>query len=59
MLKRLDWIEQAVNETKTPLSFADQLYVLRQHISFVRDRLSSRLDAERSGPPPGASSESV
>lgn len=49
MLKRLDWIEQAVNDTKTPLSFADQLYVLRQHISFVRDRLSTRLDTERAG----------
>ena len=39
MLKRLDAIEQGVNSLKVPLSFADQFYVLRGHISFVRDRL--------------------
>lgn len=39
ILKRLDDIEAAVDEIKTPLSFADQLYVLRSHIAMVRDRL--------------------
>jgi hypothetical protein len=39
ILHRLDEIENAVNEIKTPLSFADQLYVLRQHIAWVRHRL--------------------
>jgi hypothetical protein len=39
ILQRLDEIENAVNEIKTPLSFADQLYVLRQHIGWVRQRL--------------------
>ena len=34
--KRLDEIEQAVNDLKTPLSFADQLYVLREHVGLVR-----------------------
>ena len=29
----------AVNDIKTPLSYADQLYVLREHVSMVRRRL--------------------
>jgi TRAP-type uncharacterized transport system substrate-binding protein len=37
--KRLDAIEQAVNDLKTPVSFADQLYVLREHVTLVRGRL--------------------
>jgi hypothetical protein len=41
LLDRLDSIERGVNGTKTPLPFADQVYVLRQHIAFVRDRLSA------------------
>jgi TRAP-type uncharacterized transport system substrate-binding protein len=40
--RRLDAIEKAVNDLKTPLSFADQLYVLREHVSLVRGRLLSR-----------------
>jgi TRAP transporter TAXI family solute receptor len=40
--KRLDEIEHAVEEMKTPLSFADQLYVLRDHVASVRRRLESR-----------------
>jgi len=39
MLKRLDEIEEAVNRMKMPLAFADQFYVLREHIGFVRRRL--------------------
>jgi len=39
ILKRLDDIEGAVNELKMPLSFADQLYVLRDHVATVRRRL--------------------
>ncbi|HEX3697858.1 MAG TPA: TAXI family TRAP transporter solute-binding subunit [Polyangia bacterium] len=38
--KRLDDIEEAVNDLKTPLSFADQLYVLRDHVGTVRRRLT-------------------
>jgi hypothetical protein len=41
ILHRLDDIEESVNNIKTPLSFADQLYVLREHISWVRHRLES------------------
>jgi len=48
LLKRLAGIEEAVGSIKVPLSFADQLYVLREHIGFVRARL------EKSGARPGA-----
>jgi TRAP-type uncharacterized transport system substrate-binding protein len=41
--KRLDDIEQAVNDLKTPASFADQLYVLREHVGLVRARLMSSI----------------
>ena len=40
MLKQLDNIEDAVNKMKMPLPFADQFYGLREHIRFVRDRLT-------------------
>jgi hypothetical protein len=36
---RLDEVEERVNDIKTPLSHADQLYVLREHVSMVRRRL--------------------
>ncbi|MES1207614.1 MAG: TAXI family TRAP transporter solute-binding subunit [Pseudomonadota bacterium] len=39
ILKRIDDIARAVDELKTPLSFADQLYVLRDHVATVRRRL--------------------
>jgi len=41
ILQRLEEIDRAVNEIKTPLSFADQLYVLRDHVSMVRRRLEA------------------
>jgi NMT1 family protein len=37
--ERLDAIERGVNRIKIPLAFADQMYVLREHIGFVRNRL--------------------
>jgi TRAP-type uncharacterized transport system substrate-binding protein len=40
---RLDDIAHAVRELRTPPSFADQLYALRDHVAAVRQRL----DAER------------
>jgi TRAP-type uncharacterized transport system substrate-binding protein len=39
ILQRLDHVEDAVNRIKTPLSFADQLFVLRSHVGMVRARL--------------------
>jgi len=41
MLKRLDGIETEVNKMKMPLAFADQFYVLRDHIGFVRGRYAN------------------
>ena len=41
-LARIDDIARAVDEIRTPLSFADQLYVLRDHVASVRARLRSQ-----------------
>lgn len=38
---RLDWIEKEVNGLTPPLAYADQLYALRQHIDFVRQKIAS------------------
>lgn len=40
LIERLDAIEESVNELKMPLAYADQFYVLREHIGFVRQRLA-------------------
>lgn len=39
ILRRLDEIAQAVSALRTPASFADQLYVLRDHVAAVRERV--------------------
>ena len=39
LLKRLDEIERRIITGKSPPSAAEQLYVLRQHVHFVRTRL--------------------
>ena len=41
LIKRLDYIETEVNKMKMPLAYAEQFYVLRDHINFVRDRYSN------------------
>lgn len=41
LLQRLESIETAVNKLKIPTSFAEQFYVLRVHIDFVRSRLEA------------------
>ncbi len=38
-MNRLDLIEQSVGKISFPLSLADQFYVLRQHIDYVRGKL--------------------
>lgn len=40
LLKRLDQIEERVIKLKLPAWFAGELYVLRSHIAFVRNRLN-------------------
>ncbi|MEO7728842.1 MAG: TAXI family TRAP transporter solute-binding subunit [Burkholderiales bacterium] len=47
--KRLDEIEVRVNASKMPLPFADQYYVLREHINFVRRRLAAAASGEPAG----------
>jgi len=42
LLARLDQIEKAVDNMKVPTSFANQFYVLRGHVSFVRGKLLER-----------------
>jgi hypothetical protein len=46
LLERLDTIEESVNGLKMPLAYADQFYVLREHIGFVRERLLHTRDAQ-------------
>ncbi|MFT4047996.1 MAG: TAXI family TRAP transporter solute-binding subunit [Solimonas sp.] len=41
IVEQLDRIEQAVVGTRMPGAFADQAYILRRHIRFVRGRLTS------------------
>ena len=45
LLKRVDEIEKAVIGVRIPSSFADEVYVLRAHINFVRNRLAQRVAA--------------
>lgn len=42
LFARLAQIEQSVDSMKVPASFADQFYVLRGHVGFVRARLLER-----------------
>ena len=40
LLRRLDQIEERVIRTKLPSWFADEIYLLRTHINFVRNQLT-------------------
>ena len=44
-LERLNDIEQRVNQLSIPLSFADDLYGLRSHINFVRQRVIGQVSS--------------
>jgi hypothetical protein len=44
-MKQLEDIENSVNGLHLPLAFADQQYVLREHIAMVRARINAQLDA--------------
>jgi TRAP-type uncharacterized transport system substrate-binding protein len=56
LLARLDEIEKSIISFKTPGAFADQLYVLRRHIRFVRENLAQN---SGSGVPRPVGSEAV
>lgn len=47
--RRLEEIDKAVITLKIPASFVEQVYVLREHIKFVRERLAEAPAAESSG----------
>ncbi|MES2491003.1 MAG: TAXI family TRAP transporter solute-binding subunit [Pseudomonadota bacterium] len=49
LMQRLSDIENAVITVKMPAAFADQIYVLRQHINFVRMRLVPAAPAAEAG----------
>ncbi|NML30793.1 TAXI family TRAP transporter solute-binding subunit [Paraburkholderia antibiotica] len=46
LIEKLDTIEDSVNGMKMPLAYADQFYVLREHIGFVRRRLAESRDVQ-------------
>jgi TRAP-type uncharacterized transport system substrate-binding protein len=50
LVARLDAIERRADALRLPVGFADQFYVLREHIGFVRRRLAARASAS----PPAA-----
>jgi TRAP transporter TAXI family solute receptor len=52
LLARLDAIEERADGLKLPVAFADQFYVLREHVALVRRRLMS-LAGEARAPEPG------
>jgi hypothetical protein len=45
LFKQLEEIEDSVNRLILPLAFADQQYVLREHIAMVRARVNAQSDA--------------
>jgi TRAP transporter TAXI family solute receptor len=49
LLARLEEIESAVNRIKVPVAYADQLYVLREHINLVRERVRGTAGAASGG----------
>ena len=51
LLRRLDEIEKRVITLKLPGSFADQVYLLRTHINFVRTRLAEGAATGAAMPP--------
>lgn len=44
LLRRLDDIEERVNHISIPLAYAEELYRLRSHIHFVRERVRGSID---------------
>jgi uncharacterized protein len=51
-VKQLDQIEEKIQRAKLPLTFTEHVYVLKEHIDFVRRRIRSAPDAETSAPEP-------
>ena len=52
LVAELDHIEESLNTLRMPLAYADAFYVLREHIGFVRARLTRAARAtNRTGSP--------
>ena len=51
LLDRLAEVEKQVISAKMPGAYANQIYVLRQHINFVRERLNGQAAGEEPPPP--------
>ncbi len=49
LVRQLDKIEESVNGMKMPLAYAEQFYVLREHIGFVRARLTGTRETPDAG----------
>jgi uncharacterized protein len=52
LLARLNRLQRNVGKVKVPLSYADQLYHLRLHIDFLRQRIETRALGENVPRPP-------
>jgi hypothetical protein len=48
LIAELDSMEAAINGLRMPLVYADALYVLREHVGFVRARLTGSMGVARS-----------
>jgi TRAP transporter TAXI family solute receptor len=46
MLDRLDGIERSVNRIPTPLAYSENLYIFRQHVDLVRERVRRAIDVD-------------
>ena len=49
LAERLDAVERRADALRLPLGYADQFYVLREHIAFVRGRLDAAAGTTREG----------
>lgn len=49
LAQRIDEIESEVHKMKVPASYGDQIYALRTHIAFVRNRLRAAAPPARDG----------
>jgi TRAP-type uncharacterized transport system substrate-binding protein len=54
LLKRIEDIEKAVSELKMPVSYGEQLFVLRAHVRTVRQHLEERIPPEAPAPAAGS-----
>jgi TRAP-type uncharacterized transport system substrate-binding protein len=54
LLRQLNEIESVVKQMKVPASFANLFYSLREHIDYVREKLTARTPAAGPSPAPDA-----